>query len=276
MKFDGLEAIELKTAKVRMVVVTEIGPRIAFLGKVDSDENLLYWDKEGVNRNGWKLCGGHRVWMTRPGADESEDTYALDNETCKVEMLEDGVMVTGKTSDFAKIERGMEIHVVDDETFEVINFVKNTGELIYSGGVWSPTCINPDNKEIRIPLGEDNTTWDLVTIVIPRVFAGNTVRIDDPQVTYEGNDMVVKSQGKVCKRCVKAPKGVISMYCPVQEVTFTKKVKYVEDGAYPLGGCNLAVFIGEDNWMGELESFGVEKSIKPNETIYNHEQWSLK
>jgi hypothetical protein len=40
VKFDGLDAVELLTSEVRLMIVTARGPRIAFLGKPGSS-NLL-------------------------------------------------------------------------------------------------------------------------------------------------------------------------------------------------------------------------------------------
>lgn len=272
--FDGLEGYELISAQWRMVLITQCGPRIAFLGK-NGEDNLFYWKKEGVIRGQWHLCGGHRVWLTRPMADESEDTYISDNEPCRVELLSNGLIVTAPAHACNKLERGMRVCCLDNGRFEVTNFVTNVGEMIYSGGVWAPTCINPTGKVFRIPLGEDNVTWDLVQIVIPRIFAGNVTQLEDPQVHFENNDMVITPMGQVSKRCLTAPKGIIRMDWAEKNISFTKQSHYQRYAHYPLHGCNLAVFIGKDNWMTEMESFGVEQPILPGESIENKENWEL-
>lgn len=270
--FDGLEGYTLLSGGWRMTVITECGPRIAFLGEKD---NLLYWDKTGVIRGEYHLMGGHRVWITRPMADESEDTYLSDNAPCRVEIQGQTLTAVSPAHPVHQLERGMRIEALEEGRFRVTNFVTNAGGLIYSGGVWSPTCIVPDGRVLRIPLGQEDTTWDLVKVIIPRVFAGNTVRLDDPQVAFEGSDLVVRPQGMVCKRCVSAPKGTIRMEWPEKGITFTKTVPYERFGRYPLDGCNLAVFVGQDNWMAEMESFGPEQPILPGETVEHSEYWSL-
>ena len=272
--FDGLKAREFLDDDWRMVVITRCGPRIAFLGRRD-DSNILYWNPDGVTRGSWRLMGGHRVWLTRPMADESEDTYLDDNAGCAVEEIKNGIVVTAPAHPLNRLERGMRIEWLERGEYQVTNFVKNTGSLIYSGGVWSPTCINPDGKVLRIPLGEDGASWDIVKIVIPRIFAGNAQRLDDPQVRFEGNDMVVTPDNTLCKRCVCAPKGTLQMTWADKGIVFTKTSAYIHGGRYPLDGCNLAVFIGKDNWMAEMESFGVEQSIVPGQTISNIETWRL-
>jgi hypothetical protein len=43
-----------------------------------------------------------------------------------------------------------------------------------------------------------------------------------------------------------------------------------------MGGCNMAVFVGKDNFMAEMETYGEEKTIYPGETIEHKENWVLK
>jgi hypothetical protein len=273
--YDGLRCVELRTDKVKMIVTTEIGPRIAFYGKVDG-ENLLYWDKEGIKYDDWNLYGGHRVWITRPGADESQDTYLADNEECECNIRETGVRITSPINPIMKIRRGMDIEILSNNVIRVTNFITNCGPMLYSGGVWSPTCTKPkEGVKYGIPLGDDSLSWDIVKVIIPRKFAGNTVRIDDPQITFNSNYMLINPMGVVTKRAVYAPQGKIAMTYPKENLTFIKSSECRRDGNYPLGGCNIAVFVGKDNFMVEMETFSEEQTIIPNETIENIETWSL-
>lgn len=273
--YDGLKSIEITTSKWRMVVAYECGPRIASLGKIHSEENLLYWNKNGMSVNDWKLYGGHRVWITRPFADESVDTYASDNDMCSVSKGGDSVTVTAPLHPFTQLTRGMKISIVDDNSFIVENFIKNEGNLIYSGGVWSPTCIVPENTRIVIPLGEDNVSWSAVRIVIPTRFAGNKVLINDKQVKCTEEEMIIVPDGVLTKRCVCAPKGTI--YCEFnnQKIRFTKHSDYDKKGQYQMYGCNIAAFVATDNLMAEMETYGCEQPVIPDETITNKEIWTL-
>lgn len=272
--FDGLGGYTVVSNGWRLTAISQCGPRIAFLGR-DGEENLLYWDLPGVERGSWKLRGGHRVWLSRPMADESEDTYLSDNEPCTVEMEGDTLILTAPPHPVHHLSRGMRIAPLEGGRFCVVGFVRNDGDLIYSGGVWTPTCINPTGKRFRIPLGDDASTWDVVKLVIPRVFAGNVSTLEDDSVYFEHNDLIAVPKGRVCKRCVCAPKGDIVMTWAEKGITFRKHSDYNRHLRYPLDGCNLALFIGKDNWMSEMESFGGEQSIIPGETIENVEWWEL-
>ena len=139
--------------------------------------------------------------------------------------------------------------------------------------------INPSNdgKVIRLVFPEltEERRRDLVKVVIPRVFAGNTLALDDPQVCFEGGDLVMRPAGKVCKRCAWAPQGRVELRWPERGLTFAKTVQVQPFGRYPLDGCNVAVFAGEGNWMAELETYGPEQPILPGQTVEHTEIWEL-
>lgn len=271
--FDGLESISIETPGFRLIVVTEIGPRIAWFSKPD-EPNLLYWDKNGMERNGWKLYGGHRIWITRPMADESEDTYLPDNDPCAVTPLSDGVDVCAPASPVNHMARGMVVRVLSDTSVEVRGYLRNEGALIYSGGCWTPTCVVAD-KCMEIPLGSacENATWDVVYMAIPRIFAGNSTVLEDDQVEWSGNTLVLTPRGRTCKRVVRAEQGVIRLIC--DGYRFEKSAAFDPRAAYPFHGCNMAAFIGPDNFMAEMETYGEEQPIHPGQTIDHAEVWSL-
>lgn len=270
--FDGLKAVEIKTSRVKIIVVYEIGPRIAFL-QYKNNENILFWNKELEGRGEWKIYGGHRVWVTRPMADESEDTYRPDNKMCNLEIHNRSVRIIAPKDEITELEKGIEIEIIDENTFKVTNFVKNVGDLIYSCGVWSPTCVNPNGKKIIIPLGEKNSTWDIVKVVTPLKFAGNEISMQDEQIKYKNNDLVLYPQNKVTKRVALAKQGKVQLDCG--KYIFEKCSPYNSNYRYPFEGCNVAIFNGKDNWMAELETFGNEVSLAPNQTNVNVEFWKI-
>src|SRR5512143_390330 len=115
---EGLDALEITTAHLRMVVVTSLGPRIAWFGRLGGD-NLFYWQVNDLGRESWRLLGGHRVWASRPMADESEDAYAADNSPCDVAHVDGAVTITGVLHPFLKTRRGLTIRSLGEDTFRV-------------------------------------------------------------------------------------------------------------------------------------------------------------
>jgi hypothetical protein len=111
-------------------------------------------------------------------------------------------------------------------------------------------------------------------MVIPRTFAGHTARVDDPQVRLNEEFMVVEPQGVETKRMLWAPRGIIAMSWPEQHLSFVKRTRSNPCGQYPQG-CNLAIFVGTDNFMVEMESYGEEQPVMPGGRISNLETWQL-
>ncbi|MFO7821402.1 MAG: hypothetical protein R6V56_05035 [Lentisphaeria bacterium] len=275
-KFDfmGADAVHIKTSAMQLVVVTEFGPRIAFLGKPDGN-NLFLWEPGKHKRGDWDLRGGHRVWVTTPQADESEDAYGPDNDPCDVEMTDKGVRVIGAENTANGTRRGMEITVLDDNTVKVDNFVMNTGELLYSGGVWALTCSLPkENTQYAVPIG-DGSSWDTFTSISFREWAGHQGGFADPQFTIDGDLYKLHPQGKENKRMLQSHRGIAAMSNPVDKVTFAKKVDYNSAGKYPLN-TNIALYVGPDNFMVEMETMGPERTIKPGEELHHVETWKLR
>lgn len=273
-KFAGHNALEFVTDKIKLVVVTDIGPRIAFFGKPKSD-NLLFWDEQNRGRGDWKIRGGHRVWVARPGADEAEETYLPDNNPCEVNIENKVLTVMGLIDPLLKIQRGIKIEILAENKLAVENIIINHSNMLYSGSIWALTCTNPNpQRQYGIPLGDDSS-WDCFRIVYCKRWAKtSTSRINDPQIEFTEDMLIVKPQGIVTKRMIEAAKGIIAMDVPDQNTMFIKKVPYLREGKHPLG-CNLAFYIGQDNFMVEMESMGPEATLKPDESLIWREIWFL-
>src|SRR5688572_15478932 len=128
IKFGGLAAIELRTASLRLVALTAKGPRIAFWGRPDGD-NLLLWAPGKYRRGPWDLMGGHRLWVSRPGADEAEETYAADNQPCDVESFGHGFTVTAAVDPVLRTQRGFTVTARSADRVEIEHFVINHSEM---------------------------------------------------------------------------------------------------------------------------------------------------
>ncbi|HWO19084.1 MAG TPA: hypothetical protein VNO30_09910, partial [Kofleriaceae bacterium] len=262
IEHEGHRGVELLDGLgARMVVLSSIGPRIAWFGRAERD-NLLYWDAAGEHRRGaWRLYGGHRLWVTRPLADESEEIYDPDNAPSRVEELEDGVRITSPPSALA-LERTLTIRA-QGGAWTVEHRLRNVGDLLWSGGAWALTCTRPSEDTVyRIPLGGGPPGWDVTTIVIPtRWGGGHTSRLDDPQITMTADAMEIRARDDEAKRMVLAPRGRLEMRDPARGV-FCKHAAYEPDGAYPLG-TNLAVYVGPRRFMVELETMSPLRTLPP-------------
>jgi hypothetical protein len=273
LEHSGHRGVELVDRGVRMIALSSIGPRIAWFGRGDR-ENLLYWDTAGEHRRGpWRLYGGHRLWVTRPLADENEETYEPDNQACRVESLPAGVRITSPPSSLG-IEKTLAISV-EGGVWTLEHQLRNVGSLLWSGGAWALTCTLPAPDTVyRVPLGGSSPVWDLTTIVIPRRWGGaHTSRLDDPQITFVEDVMEIRARQEEAKRLVLAPRGELEMHDPVRGV-FRKRTSFEPDAAYPLG-TNLAVYVGPGRFMVELETMSPLRTLAPGAILTHVERWTV-
>ncbi len=278
--FQGAKALELITPALRLVAIYQFGPRIAFFGQ-PKGANLFLWKPGKYKRGNWHLQGGHRVWVTRPGADENEDTYATDNAPCDVEIFADGFRLIGAENPVNRTRRGFSVKVRDADTLDVDNFVQNTGDMLYSGGLWVLTCTVPGKgTRYGIPLG-DGSEWNAYRMVHFNRWGGHGQGgFNDKQIVTGKDLLVINPVGIENKRMVESHHGIIAMSDPSRDVTFAKKVPHDISAACPLG-CNVemdetAREIGPKNFMVELETMGAERTLRPGDTLHHTEKWILK
>lgn len=272
--FDGLDAIAITTDLAKMIVVTGMGPRIAWLSLRDSG-NLFYWDKKTITRGDWHIMGGCRVWVSRPMGDEAEDTYAVDNEPCTIREAKGGLTITGGMHPVFKIERGFTIRVLDEDIFEVTAFIKNCSDMLFSGGLWCPTCIDPKGgKQFGIPLGDSRLNWDIAKVIIPRAWSGHSSTLNDPQVIYTKDCLVLNPTGVETKRMVNARLGIVGMTWKDKGFSYLQKVEYNPGGVYPVDS-NIALYVAPGNLFIEMEQMGSQQTVRPSETLQMSEIWKL-
>lgn len=273
-KFMSHEALEITTGKIKLVIITDCGPRIAFFGKSAGD-NLLFWDDKNLGCGDWKLMGGHRVWAARPGADESEDAYRPDNDSCEVIENKDSVTVKGAKDPVLKVRKGITIKIEKENEVSVDSFILNDGDMLYSASAWALTCTKFEKgRTYGIPLG-DGSEWDCFKLVMFRKWGGgHTSSFDDNQIRFTKDMLIVEPGGMETKRMLEAPYGIIAMNAPDQDTTFIKKVDYKRGVNYPLG-CNVAFYVGPKNFMIEIETMSPEVTLKRGEEVHSIEEWIL-
>ena len=116
--------------------------------------------------------------------------------------------------------------------------------------------------------------WDYCNIVMFRKWDGHTGGYNDDQFVFGDDMMYIKPMGRENKRMVQSDKGIIAMHDPARDILFVKKAPYNRGENYPQG-CNVAVYVGPDNFMVEMETMGSERTIKPGESIHHKELWIL-
>lgn len=273
IEHSGLAAVELVEHGARLVIVHGIGPRIAWFGARDG-ANLLFWDELGAHTRGaWRLYGGHRLWVTRPDADESEETYLPDNLPCQVREIDGGVAITAPP-DASRIEKTIAVRA-RASGWVIEHHLRNVGDMLWSGGAWALTCTLPSaTTRYHVPLAEPEPSWDVFTMVIPRRWGGShSSRLADPQFVLGDAELAFQALGQEAKRMVFSRRGTLVMHDP-ERGELTKRARARSSARYPFG-TNLAVYLGPARFMVELETMSPMVALLPGKKLRHVEHWSF-
>lgn len=278
----GLEAVTLETSALRLVGVHGLGPRLAWLSQ-PGGENLLFWDEAEPPRiarqeagHNWTLRGGHRVWTARGPADESEETYANDDAPGTCILRSDGFTLAGAEDPVTRTRRGLDVQVLADDRLRVVNWLVNEGSLLYGCGLWALTCTLPGPETCYVvPLG-DGSSWDTATITVFRTWTGHGSGSfsEAGQFTLGDDAYLLRPRGIETKRMVRAEAGRIVMSDPGRGCSLAISSPLQVDAVYPVNA-NVALYVGPDNFMVEMETMGPQATLKPGGRVEHVQEWRL-
>lgn len=268
-KFMGWQnCIELKSGKFRIIVTTDIGPRIigAFLAKSD---NLVYVDPETagntVNKKEWLIYGGHRLWHS---PEEKPRTYIPDNKPVEVKKTKDGTMFSRGTEKETGIRKSFTIKPLGNDRFRIIHKIRNENPWDIEIAAWALTVMAPGGTAV-IPQPQGNKTallpnryltiWPYTNMADKRVTWGN-------KYTLVKQDKKAKSAFKIGLNCednwlAYANKGV----------ALRKRFEHLTDAEYPDNGCSIEVYTND--FMLEIETLSPLYLLAPEEEIVHIEEW---
>jgi hypothetical protein len=172
--------------------------------------------------------------------------------------------------------RGFTVTALAADRVGIDHFVGNGSAMLWSGGLWAITSTRPTARTTyTVPLG-DGSDWDYATIVAIRQWGHNQGRktFHDPQFELTDEAFRLIPGGVESKRMLKADPGIVGMHVPEQKLVFAKHAHYQPGGSYPLG-TNVALYIGKDNFMAEMETMGPVATLKPGQVLKHRETWVL-
>ena len=278
----GFAAVELTTPALRLVAVHGTGPRIALLAPTGG-ENILLWDEHQplkyarvVPGKNWNLRGGHRVWTARMGADEDETTYQNDDAAGDCAIQGEGFTVRGAYDAATRSRRAITVRPLAADRLEVVNTITNEGDMLLGCGLWALSCTKPSARtNYVIPLG-DGTGWDTATITVFRCWAGHgTNSFREEQFELVDDAYVLTPRGRETKRMISSPAASIAMVDAARDLTFAIQADWQRNATYP-AVANLAMYVGPENFMVEMETMGPHAVLKPGETLSHRQVWTLR
>lgn len=147
----------LENDKIRMIVTTEIGPRIIYFS-TRGGKNIMFEDVERefceLNKGygTWFAYGGHRLW-TAP--EVMPETYYPDNAKIAHEFKDGVLKLMPKPTPFGK-QFTIEIRMSEGNSVKIINTITNVSDHPQRFAPWSITSLAGGGTEI-IPMCQAKT-----------------------------------------------------------------------------------------------------------------------
>ena len=262
------KCIELKSGKFRLVVTTEIGPRVigAFLG---DSENLMCVKPETAgnkkNLDEWLIYGGHRLWHS---PEEKPRTYCPDNAPVEVRKTRDGLTFSSGVEQASGIRKSFSIKSLGKSKFRITHRIRNENMWDVELAAWAltvmdvgGTCVVPQprgNKKALLP-NRYFTIWPYTNM------ADNRLTWGDKYILMR-QDPMAKIPCKFGVNCEDAWIAYVN-----KGVAFRKRFDHLADAEYPDNGCSIETYTCD--FMMEIETLSPLYLLAPEEEIVHIEEW---
>jgi hypothetical protein len=275
VKYQNLpNCLEISNGDARLIISTDVGPRILFYG-FDEGENILGWHPEAeVNTTlgKWKPYGGHRLWLAPENMPLS---YAPDNDP--VDHSTDGdlsVRLTPPIIPSSKIQKEMVVTLAETGTAATIDHkITYRGDAETELAAWALTIMRPGGEAV-IP-NEPFKPYGPETLLPVRSIAlWSYTDFTDPRWRFEKDSIRLR----VDENAHSAQKiGVLNKQgwagYQWENLTFVKRFDFVQDARYPDMSSNVEVYT--DGGFAEVETLSPMKKLGPGESVLHTERWEL-
>ena len=269
--FEGWKnCIEISSGKFRVIVSTEIGPRVigAFYGK---SKNLFHVDPALAGtkaKKGWVNYGGHRLWHA---PETKERTYEPDNGENKVTVLETeegGYEFLTPPNPVTGISKSLVIIPAEEETFQVIHTIRNDGVWEVEAAAWALSVMAPGGVAVA-PQNKDEHA------LLPSTFYSlwPYTKMNDPRIVWGGDFLMVRQDPKAkgpMKIGFNCREGWLAYVN--QGIAFIKQFIVEEGETYPDNGCSVEFYTNKD--MLEAETLSPLMLLAPGDEVTHTELWS--
>lgn len=260
------KAYEIVSGEARLIVVTEIGPRVLSL-QLGGGPNLLFNDDdEALGFKDWKIYGGHRFWI----GPETLPTYAPDNTACSA-RIEGGALVVESPSDPATGLAKTLIVAPAPGGFRIAHRLANEGPFLAPpAAIWGLTCVRPAGV-CAFPWRSGPERWSVASLKIWAAWADHGSNLESPQWVPTNDLFEAHPTGEEGKAGTFADRGWIAQW--TGEATFVKQSMPRRDAQYPDGGCNLEMYTC--GHFIEMETLSPLATLGPGETLEHEERWHV-
>ena len=247
-------------------VALEFGIRVVHLS-CPGMENLYYVQPADLSDNfitekGWRLYGGHRMWL----APESADSYYPDNDPVSYTVEGNSVLVTQNPDPWLQLRKSLRITFADG-TVRLDHSFENLSDETRIGASWGVNTLDGGGEAEIVFAGERGynpkrvvSLWGHTNLHDPRLhFTADSLKATHMQVPEYLKVGLYVNPGKAVLR----NKG--------QQLTITFDAQSLE--SYMDNGCNFELYLCAK--FMELESLGVRTEIQPGQSACHSEVWQL-
>lgn len=264
------DCIELKNGDFRVIVTTQVGPRIigGFVGQ--SETNLFRVDPELAGKTGsakWVNYGGHRLWHS---PETRERTYEPDNSPIQVVTEDDGsVSFIMVESEKTGIRKTINIAPWEKFGFRIDHILSNDGVWPIEAAPWGISVMAPGGVAV-IPQNVDETEG-----LLPTKFYSvwPYTKMNDPRIEWGENFVLVhQKDGKNVKPMKIGLHSLDGWVAYINNgIAFVKAVPEVEPDGYPDNNCSIEVYTCRE--MLEAETLGPLELLEPGDEVVHTELW---
>lgn len=259
----------ISNGQTEIVVALDFGIRVVHLSCFGC-ENLFYEQpvdrSDGfVEKSGWCLYGGHRLWL----APESNDSYYPDNDTVQYTVKDDKILFEQALDPLLQVRKRLQIAFNDDGSICVLQQIENASDAAIHGAAWGVNTLDAGGVA-EISFGCQNCGSFNPQRVIS---LWSDTNLSDPRLQFEKDRLLARHLPM--KDYLK-----IGLYCNPGKAVFVNKGQRFEltFGAeafelYPDNGCNFELYMCIQ--FMELESLGKMTTILPGQCATHTEVWRL-
>jgi hypothetical protein len=271
-------AYRISNGTVQLIVLADVGPRIAWYGFVGQMNEFYEWKDQAGKTGGdeYRSYGGHRLWASP----ETEHTYFPDNVHVSVTRTDDTVRFTASlenTTPGVGLQKEMEIRLDPQGTHvSVVHRITNRGGIALEMAPWALTQMEQGGRAV-LPF-PPKESWNQKHLLPEGVMALWTYTdLSDPRWTLGRNYLQLKADPNPTGKFKEQMTGI---YDPAgwgayfrKGHLFVKRATVEKGATYPDFGCNFETYT-EPGFL-ELETLGPLRELRPGATALHVEDWWL-
>jgi hypothetical protein len=268
--FQGLPTHRLTNGLISLDVLTGAGPRIVRLAAFGK-ENLFADIPASVSTpyGEYHYRGGHRLWHAPEALPR---TYIPDDGGVSIELLTNGVRMTGPVETGTGITKIIEIHLLAGRPVVIVQHsLRNDGPWPVELAPWAVTMFRLGGVVILPqPVGAPSQN----SFINNRILAlWPYSKINDPRLLLRDDFILIHAfpHPSPFKIGYFNPNGWMAYW--LDGVLYRKTYSVFSGAAYPDGGCNAESYCNDQ--FVELESLGPLIRLGVGEAAYLSETWEL-